>query len=167
MEYDTSCVLLLQTEGFEEMPRYCLSLAVLIGCKPHCGSCLCRFLEVGYHFLLVCRYDISGTESAFYIYAEFVVKQVSDVSEAGLHHIILSKKLLNCSRLCRRLHYHKIFSFCHSLFLLLFQKKVQSKVQSGQFSKFCCYFCEFVGSLYGLSPTATRTGNKMTQKSAE
>ena len=81
VENDTLGVLLLKVKGFEKVPRYSFSLAVFIGCEPHCVHFLCCFFQVCNHLLLVRRYNIFRSEPILHINAQFALVEVSYMSE--------------------------------------------------------------------------------------
>ena len=85
------------------MPGDGLSLAVGIGCKPH-GRCLLGcLLQIRDHLLLVRGDYIFRSEILFDVDAQFFFLKVPDVSETGLHHVVVAEELLYSLGFCRRL----------------------------------------------------------------
>ena len=94
VEHDALGVLGLQSQHFIEVPGDGLSLAVLIGRKPH-HVCFLGFLfEFADQFLLLGRDFIVGFEGVG-IDAELFLLQVADMTVTGEHFIVLSQKLLD------------------------------------------------------------------------
>ena len=72
----------LESQTVLKMPRYGLSLTVLIACQIDNFSLVCQSLEFGNDLFLVCRNLIGRLESVFYVYAKCCLGQIAYVSEA-------------------------------------------------------------------------------------
>ncbi len=80
----------LESQHFIEVPCYGLTLAVLIGREPYGLRTLCSLFQIGYQGLLVGRDFIHRLEVRVDAYADVFFAQVTDVSEARHHFIVLS-----------------------------------------------------------------------------
>ena len=94
---------LIKSESLEEVPGDGLSLSVLIGREPYCGSACRRFLELRHDLLLVGRYDILRSEVPFNIHTQLLVLKIPDVAEAGFHLIAVTQEFLYSLGFGRRL----------------------------------------------------------------
>ena len=89
------CAVNGQIEHLCQVPCNGLSLAVFIGCQPHGFGTVCEAREFIYKFALVCRYLIEWLVLVIYIYAETLLRKVTNMSEARLHGVLFAEKLLD------------------------------------------------------------------------
>ncbi len=112
VEYDSSRAVDRQAEHLGQMPRYGLSLAVLIGCQPYVLYVLREARQFVDHLALVARDLVYGFVVAVEIDAQVLLRKVAYVAEAGLDDEALTQKLLYRLGLGRRLHNYQIFLHC-------------------------------------------------------
>jgi len=99
-------VLGIQFQDLVQMPRYGLSLAVLIACQIHHAGVLGGGLQLSYQFLLVVRNLVDRREAVLYIEAHAPFLQVAYVSFARHNLEVRSKESADGLRLVRRLYDH-------------------------------------------------------------
>ena len=87
-----------------EVPGNGFPFAVFIGGQPDGVRGLGKLAEFGHDLLLVGRNHIFGLEAVFDINAEFVLFQVTDVSDGCLYQIFFSQILLDGFHLTGRLY---------------------------------------------------------------
>ncbi len=81
-----------------------------------------------------------------YIHAQFLVLQVSDMTETWFYDISFPQEFLYCPGFRRRLDNYKILfhrQLFNDVFTSILVNGLQSKEQIRIFSKFSMYFCSF------------------------
>lgn len=108
VEHNAVGVLGLEFQHLEQVPRYGLSLAVLIGSQPHGLRLLGILFKIGHKRFLVGRYLIFGFEILVDVNAEILLLEVADMSVARHHLEVGSEIFSDCLGFCRRLHDHQV-----------------------------------------------------------
>ena len=103
MEHDPPGFRRIEGQGFGQVPGNGFSFAVLIGREPHGFSAGGEFLQFGNDLLLVGRYYIFGLESMIHIYAQLLLLQVADMSDACFDEIVSAQEFLDSLDLPGRL----------------------------------------------------------------
>ena len=116
VEHDTVCFLFVQSQHLTQVPADGFSLAVFIGCQPDFLSLLRIRFQIFDELHLFLWYLVFGFER-FRVNTHFLLLQVTDMTIARHHLILLTKKLLYRLGLCRRLYYHQIF--LHTIIIVL------------------------------------------------
>gem|GEM_PF-6782682 len=108
MEHNPARGCRVKPENRDQMPGYCLTLAVFIGSNPYRCSLVSKLAKLGYNLLLVFRYFIDRSKIVVNLNTQLVSNEITDMPEARYNGVILSEKFFY--RLCfgRRFNYYQI-----------------------------------------------------------
>ena len=83
------------------MPRYCLSLAVRVGCEVNGLGTLAELFEVVYNILVILDRNVLRLKIVLYIDTKRALGEVTQVSHGRDDLIVVAQIFLNSLRLCR------------------------------------------------------------------